>query len=88
MRITDKYDVNVNDVINYIRRPKTEYDRKKDNKAMIISAALCGFVVGGVIAILYTPESGNELRQDVSNLLRETNEKLVHLASDALNRIS
>lgn len=88
MKISDKYDISVNDVINYIRRPKVEYNKKKNHRGMIISAALCGFVVGGIIAILYTPESGSELREDISNLLKETNEKLVHLASDALDRVS
>lgn len=89
MRISEKYDVSVNDVINYIRRPKQEFNkRNEDSKGLIIGAAVAGFAVGCTIALLYTPESGNELREDLSKILREANDKLVTLASDALDRVS
>ena len=89
MRISEKYDVSVNDVLNYIRRPKQEYNKKQEsNKGLIIGAAVAGFAVGCTVALLYTPESGSELREDLSKILREANDKLITLASDALDRVS
>lgn len=89
MRISEKYDVSVNDVLNYIRRPRQEYNKRKaGNKGLIIGAAVAGFAVGCTVALLYTPESGSELREDISKILRETNDKLVTLAADALDRVS
>ena len=89
MRISEKYDVSVNDIINYIRRPRHEYNKRNErNTGLIIGAAVAGFTVACTIALLYTPESGSELREDISKIIRETNEKLVTLASDALDRVS
>ena len=56
----------------------------EDKKAQKVAAAfLLGAVVGGVIALLYAPKSGKELRKDVSD---EVN-NYVKRAADAKNNI-
>lgn len=87
MKISEKHDVSLNDIINFLTRPKRAYRKQTTSKGSIIGAAVAGFAVGCAVALLYTPESGSELRDDISSLLRDTNEKLVALASDALDKV-
>lgn len=87
MNIPDKHNVSISDLLNSIRKPKREYEDKENHTALILGAALTGFFVGCTAALLFTPESGSELREDISKILQETNEKLISLASDAMQRV-
>lgn len=87
MRISEKYDVTVSDLLNYIRRPRKEFVKRENHTGVVLGAALTGFFVGCTAALLFTPESGSELREDISKVLKETNEKLVNIASDAIHRV-
>ena len=86
MSISDK-NLSISDLLNSIRRPRKNSDKQESNTGLILGAALAGFCVGCTAALLFTPESGSELREDISKILHETNEKLISLASDAMDRV-
>lgn len=88
MKLSNKYDVTLNDVIRYALRPKHLIENNNDsndNKSLIAGAAVCGFIAGFTGAILLTPESGAELRHELAQFFEETNEKLVQLASTTIH---
>ena len=85
MKLSSKHNVSLGDVVRYALRPKQEL--KKENNNTIIAGALSGFVTGFTAAILLAPESGSELREDIGKVLRETNEKLAEIASEAMKKI-
>lgn len=87
MSSSDKQNLSISDLLNSIRRPRKSSDKQESNTGLILGAALAGFCVGCTAALLFTPESGSELREDISKILHETNEKLISLASDAMDRV-
>ncbi|MCR4664659.1 MAG: YtxH domain-containing protein [Paludibacteraceae bacterium] len=41
-----------------------------------VAAFLCGVIVGGVAALLLTPKTGKEMREEISNFAEEGVQKL------------
>ena len=89
MKISNKHDVTVTDILRYVLRPKEEVkNQHEDDPTMLIaSAAFSGFVTGFVAALLLAPESGAELRQDISKMLQETNNRITNLVSEKIENM-
>jgi hypothetical protein len=89
MKISNNHDVTVTDIIRYILRPKDEVkqQREDDHTVLIASAAFSGFVSGFVAALLLAPESGAELRQDLSKLFHEANNRITQLVSEKIENM-
>lgn len=87
MKISSKHDVTVTDILRYILRPKEEVknQHEDDHTVLIASAAFSGFVAGFVAALLLAPESGAELRQDLSKLFQETNHRITNLVTERID---
>ena len=87
MNVPDTNNLSISDLLNSMRKSKKNSEKKTADTGLILGAALAGFCVGCTAALLFTPESGSELREDISKILHETNEKLISLASDAMHRV-
>lgn len=88
MKISSKHDVTVTDILRYVLRPKEEIQNRHDDNTMLIaSAAFSGFITGFVAALLLTPESGAELRQDLSKLFQETNNRITNMVSEKIENM-
>ncbi len=89
MKISSKHDVTVTDILRYVLRPKEEVKNQLngDNTMLVASAAFSGFITGFAAALLFAPESGAELRQELSKLLQETNSRITNIVSDKIESI-
>lgn len=91
MKLSRKYDVTVTDILRYVLRPKEEMKRHhndEDNTMLIAGATFSGFLTGFVAAILFAPESGLELRQDLLKVFQEANNQITDMVSEAIsNRV-
>ena len=88
MRLSNKYDVTISDVARYILRPHREVKVKNSSTVGIAGAAFSGFLTGFAAAILFTPESGEELREDVSKTFEEAKVKLSQMVTEAKNNMN
>lgn len=88
MKVSNKYDVTLNDIIHYVFRPKHIVEQDNvDATTSVATAAAIGFIAGFTGAILLAPESGEELRQQLTDFFEETNTKLANIASDSLHKV-
>lgn len=83
MRLSTKYDVTLSDVARYLLRPYETAKPKKKNNAAIAGAAFSGFLAGFTAAVLFAPESGSELREDISKAFLEASDKLSQMVEEA-----
>lgn len=83
MNLSDKFE---NIIQSDILQANHLLENKHHKKKIIAGAAISGFLAGFAAAILLAPESGSELRRDLSKILHETNEKLVQLATETIKK--
>lgn len=91
VKISDKYNVTVGDVLKYLTRP-TDYKKKQKIKkqqsdAAVLSATIGGFVTGFIAAILLTPESGAKLRGELSETVKEAGKKVSEFTDKEAKKI-
>lgn len=89
MKISSKHDVTVTDIFRYILRPKeaVKIQHEDDNTMLVATAAFSGFITGLAAALLLAPESGAELRQELSKLFQDTHSRITNMVSDKIESL-